>query len=137
MTTIESDITELPAGIETVKDFLSDVRGFEDLMPDQVVDWKADQNSCKFTIKGTADLGFRKQENVGNNEISYFSTPPSPFGFTLKALLFPINKQSTNIIFLLDAELNAFLQMVAGRPLKNLLNHMAARLREMPAMKTR
>ena len=64
MVNIKSDKKEIhsPAGI--VFSFLSDFNNFQDLMPEQIVNWKSENDSCSFTIKGMSDINMKIKEKI-------------------------------------------------------------------------
>lgn len=112
-----------------VFDFISKPSNLGVLMPDQVINWKATADSCSFTIQGMTDLELKVKERI---PVSYFSLVPTgktPFNFTLAARI--IEKgQGSEVVFLIDADLNPVLAMMAKRPLLNLVQIMAKKLSE-------
>ena len=129
MTTIESSEALINKSAQDVYNFLSDFRNFEKLMPEQVVNWKADENECSFTIKGMASLGMKIKNKIPNSLIEMESSGKTPFGFVMKCMIAEKQNQSA-VKLTLEAELNPMLKMMAEKPLTNFLNLLVHRYSE-------
>ena len=129
MTTIESSEAIVNKNAQDVYNFLSDFRNFEKLMPEQVVNWKADENECSFTIKGMASLGMKIKNKIPNSLIEMESSGKTPFGFVMKCMIMEKQNQSA-VKLTLEAELNPMLKMMAEKPLTNFLNLLVNKLAE-------
>ncbi|MCB0805311.1 MAG: hypothetical protein KDC05_05890 [Bacteroidales bacterium] len=130
MTTFKSQLISVNHSAKKVFDFLSDFRNFEKLMPDQVINWKATEDQCSFTIKGMADMAMRMGDNIPPVKITYLSEGKSPISFNLE---FSIDQKETNrsdVQVILNANLNPMLKMMASRPLQNFVTLLAEKLKE-------
>jgi carbon monoxide dehydrogenase subunit G len=132
MTTIESNEALVNKSAQDVYNFLSDFRNFEKLMPEQVMNWKADENECSFTIKGMASLGMKIKSKTPHSLIEIESSGKTPFGFVMKCMIADKQKQS-GVKLILEADMNPMLKMMAERPLTNFLNLLANKLAEISA----
>jgi len=112
---------------EKVFNFLSDLQNLGKLMPEQVINWQADAESCSFTIKGMTNLKLRIHERVPFSLISLKPEGKSPFTFTLDSTIRE-NNLGSEVKILLNADLNPMLAMMAKRPLQNLVNIIAENL---------
>lgn len=130
MTTFESESVEVGRACEEVFSFLSDFRNFEELMPEQIINWNADQDSCSFTIKGMADLSMRIASKNPCSNIHIVSDGKNPVDYTLDYFLSKASDESCKISIVFDADLNPFMKMMAGRPLQNFVNMMGEKLQE-------
>jgi carbon monoxide dehydrogenase subunit G len=132
MTKMKSETVEVNRSPDEVFVFLSDFNNFEKLMPEQVVDWKSDQQSCSFTIKGMASLGMRIDSVNPGKEIKIVRDGKAPFDFTLTCSIAPATNKNQSLLTLqFDADLNPMLQMLAVRPLTNFLNMLVNRYKEL------
>lgn len=129
MTTLESNPVSIDRPAEEIYDFLSDFRNFEKLMPEQVIDWKATEEECSFTIKGMASLGMKFRKKIPHSLLEIERSGKAPFDFTLRCLI--ANQQPCTVKLEFDAELNPMLKMLAEKPLTNFLNLLAAKLQEL------
>ncbi len=136
MAKFQSERVQLDAPEQEVFEFLSDFRNFKDLMPPQIVNWKADEQSCSFTIPSMADLSMRMVKKIPHRNIHIVAEGNNPIEYTLDCFIEPDieGKSFAEIVF--DAELNPFLSMVASRPLQNLVNMLAKKLLEIFSKKS-
>lgn len=73
MVNIKSDKREINSSTGEIFSFLSNFKNFRDLMPEQIVNWKSDEEYCSFTIEGMADIGMKIEEKVPNEKIRIIS----------------------------------------------------------------
>jgi len=130
MTTIESNKELVNAKDEVIYTFLSNLNNFAELVPEQVENWKSDENSCSFRVSGLADIGLRIIEKVPCQKIVISSDGITPVSFTMiMNITAEANNQSSfQIVFL--ADMNSFMAMMATKPLTNFVNILAQKLRE-------
>ncbi len=129
MTTIVSEKETVNQTPEQVFAFLSDFNNFEKLMPEQVTDWRATAEACTFTIKGMAKLGMKIEEKTPNTAIKIARDGDAPFDFKLNVSIEEMDDRS-NVQLSFDADLNPFLKMMAEKPLRNFLNLLVTKYRE-------
>ena len=136
MAKFQSERVQVDAPEQQVFEFMSDFRNFKDLMPPQIINWKADEQTCSFTIQGMADLSMRMLNKNPYRNIHIAADGNNPINYTLDCFFEPgaENHSFAEIIF--EAELNPFMSMVASRPLQNLVNMLAEKLREIFAEKS-
>lgn len=130
MTNFQSPEITIKRSTEDVFTFLSDFRNFEKLMPEQVINWQASEDQCSFTIKGMADLAMHMGEKRPNDFIRYESEGKSPIGFNLEFSIVELQGNASKVSVELKANLNPMLKMMASRPLKNFVNILADKLKE-------
>jgi len=131
MTLIKSDIAEIKNSQEKVYSFLSNLNNFEKLMPEQVINWKSTEDSCSFTIKGMTNLSMKISEKVPYSKINIIPGEKAPFHFSLECRLLKHSDSMTNAQIIFNAELNAMMEMLAGKPLQNFVNMLALKLKEL------
>jgi len=127
---IEGKKVNVNASRKKVFEFLSDFNNYEKLMPEQIVNWKSDAESCSFTIKGMADLSLKFDDKTPHESIVISPEGKAPFKFSLLVNLKEdsLNEQKTVAGVDVDANINPMLAMMAKRPLENLVNVMAENL---------
>lgn len=121
MTNIQSDTVEISKPPEEVFATLSNLNNLEKYMPEQVVDWKSDEKTCSFTIKGMASLAMAFDTMTPGRMIKFRKDGKAPFDFFLICRTDP-TPNGTALKLELDADLNPFLKMLAEKPLQNFLN---------------
>jgi carbon monoxide dehydrogenase subunit G len=131
MTRFESEPVVLNTTCEEVYSFLSDFRKLNQVMPEQIINWKATQDSCSFTIQGLTDLSMRLASKSDCRNIHIVSEGKNPIEYSMDYFFRKKDDSRCEVIVLLDAELNAFLKMMASRPLQNLVDMIAGKLKEL------
>jgi len=129
MTTIESNKELINATDEVVFSFLGNLNNFSELVPEQVENWKSDQDSCSFRVSGMADIGLRIMERVPHQKIVVSSDGKSPVNFTMLLNILKEDEVSCNFQIVFLADLNSFMAMMATKPLTNFVNVLAQKLR--------
>lgn len=110
--------------------FLSDTNNFVLLLPeDKISEWKADGTSCSFKVQNAATISLLQKELKPYSIVLLESGEKSPFPFDLT--IFIEEDAEKNIIAYLEfkGEVNSFLKMMVQKPLTNLFNHMAEKLK--------
>jgi carbon monoxide dehydrogenase subunit G len=130
MARFESEQVSIPAPAATVFDFLSDFRNFQNLMPSQISNWKADADTCSFTIEGLAGLSMRIASRAPHTNVHIVSEGKNPVAYTLDCFLKPDGNDRCKASLEFDAALNPFMEMVASRPLQNFVNMLAEKLQQ-------
>jgi hypothetical protein len=119
----------IKAGKTALFDFLEDLTNYEQLMPEQITDWKAETDRFRFTVPGMADIGMRLSEVNRYERVVLLQDGKAPFSFSLSFLITPGDEQQQARIEF-DADMPAMLSMMAKRPLQNLIDHMISSLHE-------
>ena len=115
---LETDWKSVNAKPDEVFAFLSDMNNMQKLMPEQVINWTSDEESCQFMIKGMAELGMKITNKTASSSIMMSSHGKVPFPFTLEVQIRPTSEGSDAKIHF-DGEVNAFLRMMVEKPLSN------------------
>ncbi len=120
----------ISAGQNKVFQFLSDFNNYEKLMPEQIVNWQSDKDTCSFTIKGMADLKLKFARKEASRLLELVPEGKTPVKFSLLINLEPdeLNEQKTVVNVHVDADLNPMLAMIAKRPFENLANTISEEL---------
>ncbi len=110
--------------------FLSDFNNYEQLMPEQIVNWQSDTETCSFTIKGMADIKLKFARKEAARLLELVPEGKTPVKFSLLVNLEPdiLNEQKTVVTVHVDADLNPMLAMIAKRPFENLANTISEEL---------
>src|SRR4051812_22267530 len=132
MTKIESDKVLVDHSQEAVYNFLSNFNNFEKLMPEQVTNWSSTEEECKFTIAGMATLGMKIAEKVPFELIRIAKNGSAPFDFTLDCNINKHTSGKTEFSLNFNADLNPMTKMMAVNPLRNFLNLLVNKLKDLP-----
>lgn len=128
--TFQSPQTLLRAPAKEVYSFLSNLNNLEKLMPEQVINWKSDEKSCSFDIRGMAHIHLILGERIENKLVTIDSGPDNPIEVQIVFNLEEKAEETCGCTVALQAELSMMLELLASQPLQNLVNIMAGKLRE-------
>lgn len=129
MTTFENSvIISHPAA--TVYTFLKDLSNHEQLMPDNIQDWSATADEATFTIKNMTSLSLVVSERIADREVSARPKGKAPIDINLQWLLEPQTDGQTKATFIIRADLNMMLKMIASGPLQKLVDHQVRQLQQ-------
>jgi carbon monoxide dehydrogenase subunit G len=136
-TRIESKQVEIGKPAADLYAFLQDMNNFKQLLPqDKISDWQSDGVSCSFKVAGAATIGLMLDGGTppgpvggpARSVVRLKATDRSPFPFTLDVNLEEANG-TTRLGQVFEAELNTFLKMMVERPLQNLFDHIADKMK--------
>jgi len=129
MTKIESKEVEIAKPAQDLYTFLSDMNNFEQLLPaGRISEWTSDGKSCSFKVQGAATIGLMLDGGTPPGHLKMKATERSPFPFTLDTYL-EEKDGTTKSRLEFNADLNTFIKMMVEKPLKNLFDHIADRMK--------
>lgn len=122
MLVLNSDEVTIEKTEKEVYTFLSNMDNTGKLMPEQIINWKGDNDTCSYTIKGMADVSMNVAQRDPNS-ILVKSSGEKPFAFQLKYTVSPAeNGSKLSIEF--EGDVNPFMKMMVEKPMGNLINYM-------------
>lgn len=128
--TIIQDQNVIHKPINEVYEFLADLNNHEQLMPTNIYNWTSTTDEARFTIQNMAKLALKVSERVENKEIVCVPSEEAPFSVTLRWKLEEKSEKETEATFVIEAELNMMMKMLASAPLKKLVEHQVSTLKE-------
>src|SRR5690606_14680147 len=128
MTIIQSQTT-VDSSIDRVYAFLADCNNHERLMPENVYNWESTHDEARFTIQNMAKLALKIEQRVENREVVFVPAEKAPFDVTLRWEVTPQTDSQTLARFVVEADLNMMMKMVASAPLQKLVNHQIDQLK--------
>ena len=107
-------------------EYISNMNNMSSVLPEQVVDITADNDNLSFTIQGRGKVALRVNKREPDKFIQLVPEGKVPFQFSLNIYI-ENNESDSNAkcCFEIDAQLNPLMQMMASKPLQNLVNMMA------------
>ncbi|WDF67819.1 SRPBCC family protein [Sphingobacterium oryzagri] len=129
MTIIQNAI-DINKPVAEVYRFLADLNNHEALMPDNIYNWSSTEDEARFTIKNMTKLALRISQRVENKELVCVPAEEAPFAITLRWKLDAQSENVTNAAFVIEAELNMMMKMMASGPLQKLVDHQVSKLKE-------
>lgn len=132
MSKIESQLTDVPKPADKIFTFLCDFNNFKTLMPPQITNWQSTAETCSFVINGMATIGMRIESKTPSSNIHIVSDGKVPFEFTLDVNLQTVDANNCKAQLKMNADVNPFMAAMVSGPLKNFLNMLAEKLKEIP-----
>jgi hypothetical protein len=132
MSDIKSEKTKIACSISKIYAFVSDFNNFQKLMPDQVTNWQSTTESCSFNISGMGALALRIKEKFPETKIVIVPDAGTkiPFTFQLICKLQSVSTDLTEAEFIFEHEMPAMISLMASRPLQNMVDIFAKKLKE-------
>lgn len=114
----------------SVCEFLSDVKNFEQLMPESISKFEIiRENAFVFALKGMPEIALEVKEiNSPNTVILGAISDKIPF--TLTANVAAVDKSTSDAEFLFSGEFNSMMAMMIKSPLNKLLATLAENLKK-------
>ena len=114
-------------------EYIGDMNNMPPILPEQVVNVTADYDNLSFTIQGMGSVSLRVNQREPNKFIQLVPEGKVPFQFALNIYIRGIEQPTLSsehceYYFEIDAQLNPLMQMMASRPLQNLVNMMAEKV---------
>lgn len=116
---------------EKVFTFLSDLRNISKLIPPDVQDWKASEDSCSFTMKGQK-MSLVIIDREPFKAIKITGGDDSPYTFYLWIQLKSLTAYETAVRLVVRAELNIMMRTAVKKPLKQGLDQIVDYLKMLP-----
>lgn len=129
MTIIQNSV-DINKRVEEVYQFLADMNNHEQLMPENIYNWSSTVDQAQFTIQNMAKLSLRISERLDNKELVSTPVEETPFPLVLRWRLESLPNQQTRASFIIEAELNMMMKMMASGPLQKLVDFQVDRLKE-------
>ena len=114
-------------------EYIGDMNNMPPILPEQVVNITADCDNLAFTIQGMGSIALRVTKREHNKLIQLSPVGKTPFQFVLNVHIKSCEQRAmcdeqSECCFEIDAQLNPLMQMMASRPLQNLVDMMAERV---------
>ncbi|WP_333862305.1 SRPBCC family protein [Sphingobacterium sp.] len=129
MTTIQNT-AEINKNVNEVYAFLADLNNHEQLMPENIYNWSSTKDEARFTIQNMAKLALKVEERVENQVIKLIPSEKAPFEVRLRWELQAVTDTITIAKFIIDADLNMMMKMIASGPLQKLVDFQVNKLKE-------
>lgn len=123
----KSEWAKNPRSEKELFDYIGDMNNMPPILPEQVVNITADTDDLAFTIQGMGSIALQVFNRKPNELIQLSPVGKTPFQFVLNIYIRNCESAS-ECCFEIDAQLNPLMQMMASRPLQNLVNMMASRI---------
>jgi len=124
--TIEGNKVQVTKSAKELFDFLSEFKSFEQLMPEEVQKFEADETSFVFGIKGMPDVRLIKKSAIEPTQI-ILEAASSKLPVELKADISE-NGDSSEVQLIFTGEFNPMIKMMVQRPLTKFIETLTSNL---------
>ena len=124
-----ADTLDITATAEQTGSFAHDMRNFANIMPEQIEQWQADENTCAFNIKNIGRLSMSRGTVDFPFKFEFPATAESKVKFILVLHYRPNARKEAKVFFEIEADINTMMEMMARRPLTNFVNLLTQNLK--------
>lgn len=118
---LESPKTTIQKSAQETFNFLSDVKNFEKLMPENISKFEViDSDKFLFALKGMPEIVLKKKEAIAPNKI-VLGAAGGKLDFSLTALISEIDADQSAVELLFEGEFNAMMAMMIKGPINKFI----------------
>ncbi len=111
-----------------VFDFLSDIKNFEKLMPENIKKFEVlDEKTFRFALSGMPEIVLRKKEELPHQKV-ILGAASQKLSFSLTCDIAEITPTSSEVQLSFQGEFNAMMAMMIKGPLTNFINTLSNNL---------
>ncbi len=131
MAEFKSPVTNIERPAEAIYYFLADFNNFKNLIPeDRVSGYESTKDTCSFTVENMPAFHLMMGNNIPVQQVEMIPQNASGVTFSLLITIQQISQSGSQVSIRLNAELNAFLKMMASKPLQTFVDTLAEKLKE-------
>lgn len=125
---LESPKTTVNKSSQEVFDFLSDVKNFEKLMPENISKFEViDEDKFLFALKGMPEIILKKKELTPPNKI-VLGAAGGKIDFSLTGQISEIDANSSEVLLQFNGDFNPMMAMMIKGPITKFIETLAANM---------
>lgn len=125
---IEAPKNTIDKSAKEVFEFLTDLRNFEKLMPENIDKFEViNEDRFLFALKGMPEIVLKRKEQNPNDKI-VLGAASDKLAFTLTVDILSVSEDACEVTFSFNGEFNAMMAMMIKSPLTNLLGTLSRNL---------
>lgn len=125
---IESPKKTVSKNKQEVYEFLSDLKNFEKLMPNNISKFEVlNEDTFVFALQGMPEITLKKKEGVPHEKI-VLGAAEGKLDFTLTANIIESSENSTEVTLHFNGEFNAMMAMMIKNPITNFIGTLSENL---------
>ena len=122
---LESQKVTVNKSSQDVFDFLSDVKNFESLMPENISKFEVlDDDKFLFALKGMPEIVLKKKEAIAPNKI-VLGAAGGKLNFTLTGQISEIDECTSDVQLLFGGDFNPMMAMMIKGPISKFIETLA------------
>jgi len=124
---LKSPTVTVKKSAENLFDFLTDVKNFETIMPQNIDKFEASKDAFNFALKGMPSIKLKLDTKERPNKI-VLTSASDKFPFTLLGNIKSIHANSSSITLKFDGNFNPMMVMMIKNPLQKFINTLSENL---------
>ncbi len=125
---IETPNKTIPKGDQEVFDFLTDLKNFEKLMPENIDKFELiNQDRFLFSLKGMPEIVLERKGQTPNSQI-VLGAASQKLPFTLTADIAKLSEAESEVTLRFSGEFNAMMGMMIKKPITNFMGALSENL---------
>ncbi|MEC3965966.1 SRPBCC family protein [Flagellimonas halotolerans] len=125
---IEASKKKVAKSDKEVFEFLTDIKNFETLMPDNIDKFEVlDENTFKFALKGMPEIVLRLKEQNPHHKV-VLGAASDKLPFTLTADIESLGENESEVALNFEGEFNAMMAMMIKAPITNFMGTLSNNL---------
>ena len=125
---LESQIVTLNKSAEDTYNFLSDIKNFETLMPENINKFKVlGEDKFLFALKGMPEIVLKKKETIPHNKI-VLGAAGGKLDFSLVADIKEIDNNKSEVKLNFKGEFNSMMAMMIKGPISKFIDTLATNM---------
>ncbi|CAM4342654.1 SRPBCC family protein [Zobellia nedashkovskayae] len=125
---IETPQKDIPKGDKEVYDFLTDLKNFEKLMPDNIDKFEViNEDRFLFALKGMPQIVLERQTQTPNSQI-ILGAASDKLPFTLTADIVSVSDTESKVSLSFEGQFNAMMAMMIKHPITNFMGTLSDNL---------
>lgn len=125
---IETPNTLVPKGDKDVFEFLTDLKNFEKLMPDNIDKFEIiNEDRFLFALKGMPEIVLQRKNQTPYSQI-VLGAASEKLPFTLTANINSVSENSSEVNLSFEGEFNAMMAMMIKKPITNFMGTLSDNL---------
>ncbi|MEH6536505.1 MAG: SRPBCC family protein [Psychroserpens sp.] len=125
---LESPKTTINKSAQDTFDFLSDVKNFEKLMPENISKFKIlEEDKFLFALKGMPEIVLKKKEAIAPNKI-VLGAAGGKLDFSLTGNITEVAADKSEVELIFEGEFNAMMAMMIKGPITKFIETLASNL---------
>src|SRR5690606_30134470 len=128
---IEAQERNISKSDREVFEFLTDLRNFEALMPENIDKFEVlDENTFKFALKGMPEIVLRLKERQPHHQV-VLGAASDKLPFTLTADIRALGPEASEVGLSFEGQFNAMMAMMIKSPITNFMETLSTNLGKM------
>ncbi|WP_299175507.1 SRPBCC family protein [uncultured Allomuricauda sp.] len=129
---IETPKKNVAKSDKEVFDFLTDIKNFETLMPDNIDKFEVlDEKTFRFALKGMPEIVLRLKEQTPNSKV-VLGAASDKLPFTLTGDITSLGENESEVALSFEGEFNAMMAMMIKSPITNFMETLSANMDRIP-----